>query len=227
MTSDRAKVFRSHASFFGNAMNASQRSTYWPHVSAWHNHGSQSACNAQLALPKNPFSRPPSVPGVITETHNTEEYRSFQVSCYTLSPTVKAVSGSAAPNITSQCEAMPSLPSRLLSVLPIVLAMVDNAKRELGTTSMNAMSVKHRTCGKIGIWWHSSRGLRLHILRLVMSFFAILISLTVIRNLRTKSPHTYTLVHICRSWSVYQDGSDTAGFGYEPASQPHHEGRIN
>ncbi|KAK2025986.1 hypothetical protein LX32DRAFT_655033 [Colletotrichum zoysiae] len=180
-------------------MDAPQRSTSWPGVSTCYSHGSQSARNAQPALPRNPFSRPPDVLGVMAETQNIKEYHSFQMSCYTLSPTVKAVSGSAAPNINSQCDAMPSPPSRLLSVLPTILAMADNAKRGLRTASTNVTSVKHYTCDKIGIWWLSSRGFRLRLLRLVASLFAILMSVTLIQSSRTKSPQAYTLVHMCRS----------------------------
>ncbi|KAK2038641.1 hypothetical protein LZ31DRAFT_115136 [Colletotrichum somersetense] len=227
VTSDRIKALRSHASFFGIAMDAPQRSTSWPGVSTCYSHGSQSARNAQPALPRNPFSRPPDVLGVISETQNIKEYHSFQMSCYTLSPTVKAVSGSAAPNINPQCDAMPSPPSRLLSVLPTVLAMVDDAKRGLRTVSTNVMSVKHYTCDKIAIWWLSSRGFRLRLLRLVASLFAILMSVTLIQSSRTMSPQAYTLVHMCRSWSVYQGSSDTAEFSYESASQPHHEWRLD
>ncbi|KAK2066101.1 hypothetical protein LY76DRAFT_599818 [Colletotrichum caudatum] len=193
-------------------MDAPQRSTSRPGVSTCYNHGSQSARNAQPALPRNPFSRPPDVLGVIAETQNIKEYHSFQISCYTLSPTVKAVSGSAAPNINPQCDDMPSPPSRLLPVLPAVLAMVDNTKRGLKTVSTNVMSVKHQTCDKIGIWWLSGRGFRLRPLQLVTSLFAILISVTLIQGSRTKSPQAYTLVHMCRSWSVYQGFWETIQF---------------
>ncbi|KAK2018959.1 hypothetical protein LZ32DRAFT_599271 [Colletotrichum eremochloae] len=50
---------------------------------------------------------------------------------------------------------------------------------------------------------------------------------TLIQHLRTESPHAYTLVHMCRSWSVYQGSSNTAGFGYDSVSHPHHEWRVD
>ncbi|KAK2001301.1 hypothetical protein LX36DRAFT_362961 [Colletotrichum falcatum] len=208
-------------------MDASQRSTSWPGVSTWHYHGSQSACNAQTALPNNPFSQPPCVPKAEPESKNIEEYRSFQVSCYALSPTMKAVGGSAAPNTTPQCEATPSSSKRLLPVLAVLLTMVENAKMGLGIASMNAMGVKDQTRDRIGAWWLSSRVFRLYLQRLVTAFVVILIGLTLIQHWRTKSPHVYTLVHMCRSWSVYQGSSDTARFGYEPASPPRHEWRVD